>query len=140
MLNPRAQLGYSRYSMSGLNEQGAETALDLNELKINRLETRLGARLDGTAHVAGWTVRPDLQADYVRLLSGARNGMAVSFAAVPGYSFVLPLTNGGSGWMEAKGGIAMQRGAVSFGLSGQATMGDAPISDKRGLVDVSWKF
>ena len=139
-LNPRAQLGYSHYAMTGFHEQGGETALELNNLTINRLEGRIGARLDGTAHIAGWTVTPQVQADYVRLISGGRNGLNVSFAAAPGYDFALPLTNGGSGWMEVKGGVAVSRGALSFGLSGQATAGDAPISDQRGLVDVSLRF
>ena len=139
-LNPRAQLGYSRYAMSGLREEGGETALDLNGLTINRLESRVGARLDGTTHIFGWTVRPNFQADYVRLLSGASNGMNVSFASAPGYSFMLPLTHGGSGWMEAKGGLSLQRGRLALGFSGQATVGDAPLSDKRALADISFRF
>ena len=139
-LNPRASLGYSHYSLGGFDELGGETALSLNGLKVNRLESRIGARLDGTTKIAGWTVRPSLQADYVRLLSGARNGLSVSFAAAPEYSFMLPLTNGGSGWLEAKGGVEISRGAFTLGLSGQATAGDAPLSDKRGAVDLTFRF
>ncbi len=85
-------------------------------------------------------MRPQLQADYVRLLSGARNGLNVSFAAAPDYDFALPLTNSGSGWMEVKGGVSVTRGAFSLGLSGQATAGDAPLSDKRGAIDFTVKF
>jgi hypothetical protein len=139
-LNPRAQLGVSHYSLGGLHEQGGETALDLNKLELNRVESRIGAKLDGEAHIAGWTVRPQVQADYVRLLSGRNSGLNVSFASAPDYAFALPLTNGGSGWMEVKGGVEVARGALTFGLSGQATAGDAPISDQRGLVDVSFRF
>lgn len=139
-LNPRAQLGYSHFSMNGFHEEGGETALQLNELKINRLESRFGAKLDGSAHVAGWTVRPEVQADYVRLLSGRRNGMNVSFAAAPDYSFALPLASSGRGWVETKGGVEMSRGAFSVGFSGQATVGSAPYSDQRGLVDFAFKF
>jgi len=139
-LNPRAQLGYSRYSLGGFHEQGAETALELNSLRINRLEARAGAKLDGMTHIAGWTVRPQVQADYVRLVSGSRGGMNVSFAAAPDYDFALPLTNGGSGWVEVKGGVSATRGAFSLGLSGQATAGDAPISDQRGLVSLGFHF
>jgi hypothetical protein len=139
-LNPRVQVGYSRYALGGFTESGGETALALHDLKVNRLETRIGARLDGTTHVAGWTVKPQLQGDYVRLLSGAKNGLAVSFAAAPDYSFVLPLTNSGSGWLEAKGGLELSKGAFTLGLSGQSTVGSAPISDKRGLVELGFKF
>jgi outer membrane autotransporter protein len=139
-LNPRAQLGFTHYAMGGFHEQGAETALELNSLTVNRLEGRIGAKLDGATHIAGWTVRPQVQADYVRLVSGGKSGLNVRFAAAPDYAFALPLTNGGSGWMEVKGGIAMSRGAFSLGISGQATAGDAPISDQRGLVNLSLKF
>jgi hypothetical protein len=126
--------------MGGFHEEGSETALQLNSLNVNRLEGRVGAKLDGTAHVAGWTVTPNLQADYVRLLAGRNNGLQVSFAAARDYSFALPLANGGSGWAEAKGGIQVSRGAFSFGVTGQSTVGSAPISDKRGLVDFAFKF
>jgi outer membrane autotransporter protein len=139
-LNPRAQLGASHYSLGGFREQGGETALSLDDLKMNRIESRIGAKLDGTAQLGKWTVRPNVQADYVRLLSGANNGLSVSFAAVPDYSFILPLTNIGSGWMEVKGGVQFTRGAFSLGLSGQATAGDAPISDQRGAVDLTFRF
>jgi outer membrane autotransporter protein len=139
-VNPRAQLGYSRYTMNGFYEQGGETALQLNRLAVNRLEARLGAKLDGTAKLAGWTVRPQIQADYVRLVSGSRGGMKLSFAAAPDYAFALPLTNGGSGWMEMKGGLEMSKGKFSLGLTGQATVGDAPLSDQRGLVNFTMKF
>ncbi|MEA3078658.1 MAG: subtilase-type serine protease [Sphingomonadales bacterium] len=139
-LNPRAQLGFSRYALDGFREQGGETALELNSLKVNRLEGRLGARLDGTTHFAGWTISPQVQADYVRLMSGGRSGLSISFAAAPDYDFALPLTNGGSGWAEVKGGVSMSRGSLTLGLSGQATAGDAPISDQRGLVSFSVKF
>ena len=71
----------------------------------------------------------------------AQNGMNVAFAAAPEYSFALPLTNGGSGWAETKGGISVEPGRVQpSGLSGQATAGDAPITDQRGLVSVGVKF
>lgn len=139
-LNPRAQLGFNHYSLGGFREAGGETALALDDLSVNRLESRIGAKLDGTATVGGWTVRPQIQADYVRLLSGANNGLKVSFAAAPDYRFVLPLTNGGSGWLEAKGGIELSRGRLALGLSGQVTAGDAPITDQRGVVDLTFRF
>jgi hypothetical protein len=139
-LNPRAQLGVSHYSLGGFREQGGETALALDDLKVNRIESRIGAKLDGTMMLGKWALRPNLQADYVRLLSGANNGLSVAFAAAPEYSFVLPLTNGGSGWAEVKGGLELTRGAFTIGLSGQATAGDAPISDQRGAVDFTFRF
>jgi hypothetical protein len=42
--------------------------------------------------------------------------------------------------MEVKGGVELNRGAFSLGFSGQATAGDAPISDQRGLVSFGYRF
>ncbi|GAA4718950.1 hypothetical protein GCM10023325_14680 [Sphingomonas lutea] len=139
-LNPRAQLGFSHYALGGFRETGGETALALDTLKVNRIESRFGARLDGATSLGKWSVRPSLQADYVRLLSGADNGLNVAFAAAPEYSFALPLTGGGSGWMEMKGGVEMSRGKFSLGLTGQATAGDAPLADQRGAVEMKLRF
>jgi uncharacterized protein with beta-barrel porin domain len=139
-LNPRAQLGFSHYALGGFREEGGETALQIDNLNVDRLEARIGAKLDGSTHVAGWTVTPHVQADYVRLFSGGRNGLQVSFAAAPDYAFALPLVGGGSGWAEVKGGVSVNRGAVSLGISGQATAGDAPISDQRGMLSFGYRF
>ena len=139
-LNPRAQLGVSHYALGGFRESGGETALALDTLEVNRIESRFGARLDGTAKLGSWSVRPNLSADYVRLLAGGDAGLKVAFAAAPDHSFALPLVGGGSGWMEVKGGVELTRGKFSLGLSGQATAGDAPIADQRGAVDLSFRF
>ena len=140
-LTPRAQVGYSHYSLGGFNEKGGgETALQIEDLNVNRLETRFGAKLDGVTKLGAWTVRPQIQADYVRLLSGAGSDATVRFAAAPEIAFALPLTSGGSGWTEVKGGVEFGRGAFTLGLNGQASVGDAPILDQRGAIDVTLRF
>ncbi|HMI39961.1 MAG TPA: autotransporter domain-containing protein, partial [Sphingomicrobium sp.] len=139
-VTPRAQLGYSHYSLSGFNEKGGETALQLENLKVNRIEARFGARLDGTTKLGAWTVRPNIQADYVKLLSGASSNAIVRFAAAPDINFALPLTSGSSGWTEVKGGVEFGRGAFTLGLNGQAAVGNAPIVDQRGAVDLTLRF
>ena len=115
-------------------------SIDWSISKVNRIESRIGAKLDGETRLGAWTLRPQISADYVRLVGGGNAGLKVAFAAAPEYSFALPLTNSGSGWLEAKGGVEMTKGAFSFGLSGQATAGDAPLSDKRGMAEIKFKF
>ena len=139
-LTPRAQLGYSHYSLSGFNEKGGETALRLDDLTVDRVEARFGAKLDGATKLGAWTVRPQIQADYVQLLSGAQSDAVVRFAAAPDVAFALPLTSGGSAWTEVKGGIEFGRGAFTLGLNGQATVGNAPIVDQRGAIDLTVRF
>ena len=90
--------------------------------------------------LGAWSISPQIQADYVRLLSGGDQGAQIRFAAAPDHAFALPLTSGGSGWSEVKGGVALTRGALTLGLNGQATVGDAPLSDQRGAVDLTVRF
>lgn len=139
-LTPRAQLGYSHYSLGGFGEKGGETALQLDSLKVNRLDARVGVKLDGTAKLGAWSIRPQLQADYVRLVQAGGNGAMVRFAAAPDVAFALPLTSAGTGWSEMRGGVEMSRGAFTLGLNGQATVGDAPLADQRGAVDLTVRF
>ncbi len=139
-LTPRAQLSYSHYALGGFDEKGGETALRLDSLKVNRIDARVGLKLDGTAKLGAWSIRPQVQADYVRLVRGGDNGAMVSFAAAPDLAFALPLTSGGSGWSEVKGGFELIRGNFTLGLNGQATVGDAPLADQRGAVDLTLRF
>jgi outer membrane autotransporter protein len=139
-VTPRTQLAYSRTNLSGFNEQGGETALKLDSLDQQRFEGRVGARLDGRTTFGSWTFAPSLQADYVRLLSGGANGMTVRFAAAPDAAILLPLNGGGKGWAELKGGLALTRGAVSIGLTGNAAVGDSPYADQRGAMNLTFRF
>jgi outer membrane autotransporter protein len=140
-LTPRAQFSYSHYSLAGFNEKGGgETALEIDDITVNRLEARFGAKLDGATKLGAWTVRPNIQADYVKLLSGAQTDAIVRFAAAPEIAFALPLTSGGSGWTEVKGGVEFGRGAFTLGLNGHATVGDAPIVDQRAAIDLTLRF
>ena len=81
-LTPRAALAYSSYQLGGFEERGGETALQMDDLRLQRLETRLGARLAGTMRMGSWALQPQIQADYVHTLSGANDGMSVRFADV----------------------------------------------------------
>lgn len=139
-LTPRAQLGYGRYTLDGFSERGGETALKLDDLTIARLEARLGARLGGTTRIAGLTVTPSVSADYVTLLSGRETGMTVRFAAAPDQGIALPLATGASGWAEFKGGVTIEQGDLSLGLSGQHATGGSDMTDQRGQVDLRFRF
>ena len=55
-------------------------------------------------------------------------------------NFALPLTSGSSGWTEVKGGVEFGRGAFTLGLNGQAAVGNAPIVDQRGAIDLTLRF
>lgn len=139
-LTPRAQLGYSRYTLNGFEEKGGETALELEEMTVSRIEARLGAKLDGTTRFAGVAVTPQLSADYVTLLAGRETGATVRFAAAPDEAFYLPLGYASSGWAEVKGGVTFGDGPFTLGLSGQHAVGAGEMSDQRAQADIRFRF
>ncbi len=140
MLTPRAQLGYSSYKLDGFSENGGEVALQMDDLKLRKVEARLGAKLAGSIAIGGgWSFTPQIQADYVHLLSGANKGMAVRFANAPDYRFLLPLANGGS-YAEVRGGFRMSKGKLDFGAGVQANLGNSLLQDNRAVADVSLRF
>jgi outer membrane autotransporter protein len=139
-LTPRAQLGYSSYKLDGFRENGGEVALQMDGLKLQKLEARLGAKLAGSMAIGGgWSFTPQIQADYVHLLSGADHGLAVRFANAPDYRFLLPLANGGS-YAEVRGGFRVSKGALDFGAGVQANVGNSLLQDNRAIADVSVHF
>jgi subtilase-type serine protease len=138
-LTPRAQLGYSHYTLGGFTEEGGETALKLDDVSLTRVEARLGAKLAGKTSFAGITVVPQLSADYVSLLSGAKTGATVRFAVAPDEAFHLPLATSSSGWAEIKGGVTFGDGPFTLGLSGQHATGNA-MTDNRGQADIRFRF
>ncbi len=139
-LTPRAQLGYDRTRLSGFDERGGESALRLDGLTLNRLEGRIGARLDGKARLGGWTLTPAVEADHVRLIDGGQDGLTVRFAAAPDAPIVLPLGMAGSSWSEVRGGLELSRGPLTIGLRGETALGQSPIADQRGAVDLTFRF
>jgi subtilase-type serine protease len=138
-LTPRAQLGYSHYSLGGFTETGGETALKLDDVQVSRVEARLGAKLAGRTRFAGVAVVPQMSLDYVSLLSGAKTGATVRFAVAPDEAFHLPLASGSSGWAEFKGGVTFGDGPFTLGLSGQHAAGQA-MTDNRAQADIRFRF
>ncbi|MFN3944216.1 MAG: autotransporter domain-containing protein [Allosphingosinicella sp.] len=139
-VTPRAQLGYSSYHLGGFRENGGDLALHLDDLKLQRLDARMGARVAGSASVAGWTVEPQLTADLVSTLSGANDGMAVRFANAAGHTFYLPIANGDRMWGEVRGGLKMTSGRLSFGAGVESSIGRSDLRDDRAVADFTIRF
>ncbi len=140
-VTPRAQLAYSRYHLGGFRENGGDVAMQMDDLSQTKLEARLGAKLAGNTPIGGgWSFVPQIQADFVHLLSGANNGLAVRFANAADYRFFLPLTAGGSSYGEVRGGFRVAKGNLEFGAGVAATIGNAAVRDNRALANVSLSF
>jgi uncharacterized protein YhjY with autotransporter beta-barrel domain len=141
MVTPRAQLGYANYALDGFREAGGETALQFDEVNLQRLESRFGAKLGGSMKLAGgWSFTPQLSADYVQLLSGSTDGMKVRFAAAPEHRFALPVAGGEASWAEAKGGLRLTNGVVEFGARIETALGRSSFRDDRAVADFTFRF
>jgi uncharacterized protein with beta-barrel porin domain len=139
-LTPRVALAYSRYHLGGFEERGGEAALRLGDLRLQRLETRAGARLAGHVQLGRWALRPQIQADVVHTLSGAQDALSVSFADVPDFAFALPFANGDTSWGEVRGGFTLDNGRFGFGAGVETAIGRSGFRDDRAVADFTVRF
>jgi subtilase-type serine protease len=139
-LTPRVALAYSRYHLGGFDERGGEAALRLNDLRLQQLDTRVGARLAGEMRLGSWALRPEIQADLVHNLSGAQNGLNVSFAEVPDFAFALPLANGDTSWGEVRGGFTLDNGRFGIGAGVETAIARNGYHDDRAVADFTYRF
>lgn len=140
-LTPRAALAYSSYELDGYREHGGETALRISDLKVRRLESRVGAKFAGSTSVAkGWSLVPQIQADWVRNLSGSNHGLTVRFASAGDYAFTLPLNGGDSSWGEVRGGLRLVSERIELGAGVESNLGRSEFQDNRAIADLTLRF
>jgi subtilase-type serine protease len=139
-LTPRAQLDYASYHLDGFRETGGEAALQINDLRLQRLESRAGVKIAGATNKDRWSVVPQLQADYVRVIGGANDGIMVSFAKAGEHTFVLPVANGDNEWAELKGGLKLVKGRLAIGAGFDTAVGRSDRRDDRAVADVTIRF
>jgi uncharacterized protein with beta-barrel porin domain len=139
-LTPRAALAYSRYHLGDFEERGGEAALRLTDLKLQRIETRVGAQLAGQVRLGGWALRPAIQADLVHTLSGANDALSVSFAEVPDFVFALPYADGDVSWGEVRGGFTLDNGRFGFGAGVETAIARSGFRDDRAVADFTVRF
>lgn len=140
-LTPRVAVTWSSMTMGGYQETGGQTALRLQQHRLERTEARLGARLSGNVTpVRGWALIPEVQADFVSNLSGDWNGLRVSFAEAPELAFDLPGIARDRAWGEVKAGLQLTDGALSFGGGLQTAVGRSDYRDDRAVASIGWRF
>ena len=140
-LTPRAQMAYSSTRLQGFNEFGGETALQIDDLATEQLEARFGAKLAGSQGITGkWTLIPQVQADYVRVVDGADTGMTVRFAGASDVAIALPLAAGDTSWGEVRGGVKLTNGNMQFGASFETEIGRDAFRDDRAMADFTVRF
>lgn len=140
-LTPRVGLRYLRNSVDGYMESGSEAALQVDTVREQRIEGRVGFAFQGETTVGdGWTLRPQLSADYVNAVGGNNTDMTVRFANAAGVPIVLPgFANDGS-WAEVRGGLSIERGNMSFTTAVETDISRANRRDDRAVAEFSVSF
>jgi hypothetical protein len=83
---------------------------------------------------------PQLQADYVRSLSGAEDGLTVRFAAAPDHAFALPFANGDTSWAEIRGGMKGDQRPPPVRHRDREQPRPVGIKDDRAIADFTFRF
>lgn len=139
-LTPRAQLGYDLTNLGGYTEQGSQVALRIDGLNTESLSARSGFKLAGShTTMSGWTVTPQLNADYVRRVGGS-DDMTVRFAAADDIGILLPLDQGDTSWAEIRGGLSVARGNLSFGAGFETAIDRQAFRNDRAMVEFGYRF
>lgn len=140
-LTPRGQIAYRSYNMGGYRERGGELALMIDDINVDRIESRLGVRMTGSVGSSrAWTVTPEVGLDWVNALSGGADTFNVRFAAVPELSFALPFVGRDKAWGEIKGGLRLNNGPVSIGAGVESSFAREDLRDDRAVLDFALRF
>ncbi|WP_119681307.1 autotransporter domain-containing protein [Indioceanicola profundi] len=140
-LTPKAGLRHSWLHTDGFEEAGGDAALRVDARTLARMEGRLGFGLGGVVEtVSGWTLTPQVEAAFVRNLSGQDPAYRVRFVAVEMESFALPAALRDTGWGEVRGGLRMERAGLSFGLDLSTDIGRQELHEDRARASVGFRF
>ena len=140
-LTPRAQLGYDYVNLGGYDERGGEVALSLDDISVETVTSRVGAKLSGSYALGGaWKLTPQLKADYIQRVAGANSGLSVRFAVADSVSIALPFDEGEGAWGEVRGGLSIENGSVRFGAGFETAIDRRAIRDDRAMAEFALEF
>ncbi len=140
-LTPRVSLRYAGSSFNTLRETGGETALRISNIRDQRLEGRVGAKLEGRVTLGhGWNLTQQIQADYVQRIAGQGGSMTVRFDAADSVAFTLPYSTGDRSWTTAKGGLQLSKDRLSLGAGFETDIGRSDYANNRAVVSLGWAF
>jgi uncharacterized protein with beta-barrel porin domain len=140
-LTPRAGLRYTRSEVDGYSEAGSEVALQVDSIREQRLEGRVGFAFQGETTLGhSWTVRPQLSADYVRTLGQGEGEMTVRFAEATGVPIVLPGVGYDTSWAEMRGGVSVEHGNLTLTTAFETDVARSDRRDDRAVAELSFRF
>ena len=139
-LTPKASLGYSSYSFGGFREAGGEAALQIDNLQIQRLESRIGGAIAGTMRVGGWKHRSPAAGDLSTPVR-ANDGDDGPLRQRRDHSFVLPPPAATGCGAKCAAASSWPTGRSSFGLGSRGlAVGPFRLRDDGRSQDFTFRF
>ncbi|QLC22373.1 autotransporter domain-containing protein [Parasphingopyxis sp. CP4] len=140
-VTPRTAMRYSHSEFGGYDEVGSEIALSIEDIREQRLEGRVGFAFSGDTTIGGgWSLRPQISADYVRAIGQSERDMTVRFAQAGGVPILLPGLAADNQWTEMRGGLSLERGNLSITTAFETDIGRSELRDDRAVAELSLRF
>lgn len=142
-LTPRASFGYSAYDVSGFRSNGGDLALAVDNISRRGFEAKAGLKISGSAQLgrrSGWSLQPELKADYVARLSGNDTYLQLRFLAANAIRLNLPIALQDASYGELKGGFKLTNGVVEFGAVVETRLGGQFTRDDRAALNMAVRF
>ena len=142
-LTPRSRLDYSSYAIHGFQDRQSQLGMAVDKVERAGLEWRTGLHLAGSANLdaAGtWKVQPEIEADYVKRMSGNDTRLDLRFLDAGALGVTIPVNLNDSQYGEVRGGVTLTDGQLSFGAAVETQLGQDYYQDNRGVVSVSYAF
>lgn len=140
-LTPRTGVRFTHTQVNGYEETGSEIALQIDDIREQRIEGRIGFNMQGEREISrNWTIRPQISADYVRALSQNGDQMTVRFAEAAAVPIVLPGIRNDTNWTEVRGGVSLEHGNMSLTTAFETDIGRNELRDDRAVAEFSIRF
>ena len=142
-LTPRTRIGYSSYGVDGFQSGGTQFAMGIDGVSRSGVDWRTGLKLAGETRLgfaSDWAVQPEIQADYVRRLSGNTTDIDLHFVEAAHVNLNLPVNLHDASYGEVRSGVNFTNGALTLGAAVEARVAQESYRDDRTVVNVSVSF
>lgn len=143
-MTPRVSFGYSNYEVSGFGSGSGDLAMAVDKISRRGFEAKAGLKVSGSTKLgkrSGWSLQPELQADYVKRLSGNDTNLQVRFLTADGIGLNLPIALQDASYGELKGGFRLTNGVLEFGAVVETRIGGGQLyRDDRAALNMAVRF
>ncbi|WP_120077558.1 autotransporter outer membrane beta-barrel domain-containing protein [Aurantiacibacter odishensis] len=142
-LTPRTRIGYSRYAVDGFQDSRAQFAMAVDGVSRAGVDWRTGLKVAGETRMgfaSDWVVQPEIQAEYVRRLSGNSTDIDLHFAEAAHVNLNLPVNLHDASYGEVRGGVNFSNGPITIGAAVEARVAQDTYRDDRATVNFSFSF